>query len=64
MVQQQSRHERQDDGEEQESLRSGTTGATEHDMDKIDELIKEIDAEISEEEAERFVSGFIQKGGQ
>lgn len=64
MVQQQSRHERQDD--EQVSVQGGTTRTTAHDSEKYDKLMEEIDELLpqTEEEAERIVAGYIQKGGQ
>ncbi|MEV5544484.1 ubiquitin-like protein Pup [Saccharopolyspora shandongensis] len=64
MVQQQSRHERQDD--EQDSVQGETARTTAHDTEEYKKLMEEIDELLpkNEQEVKDFVAGYIQKGGQ
>ncbi|QIZ37667.1 ubiquitin-like protein Pup [Saccharopolyspora sp. ASAGF58] len=65
MVQQQSRHERQDD-DEQDSHQSETARTTAHDKEKYNKFMEELDELLpqTEGEAKLIWEGYIQKGGQ
>ncbi|MGI8312671.1 ubiquitin-like protein Pup [Saccharopolyspora hattusasensis] len=65
MVQQQSRHERQDD-DEQDSHQGETARTTAHDKEKYDKFMEELDELLpqTEEEADVIFKNYIQKGGQ
>ena len=52
-----------EEGEKQSAGRTGLTKKGEEIAEKLDDLLDEID-EVLEENAEDFVKGYVQRGGQ
>lgn len=61
--QEQRRTQRRTDGAETEQAEATSTEAGERLKAEMDDILDEIDA-VLEENAEEFVKGYVQKGGQ
>lgn len=55
--------ERRDTAPPEEAEHTNTSGASKDVLDDVDELLDEID-DVLEENAEEFIRGYVQKGGQ
>jgi ubiquitin-like protein Pup len=63
MAEQERKQTRKRSEEEAEVVESEGTGSTGEVVEKIDDLLDEIDS-VLEENAEEFVKNYVQKGGQ